>query len=188
VWVLFYMKLIPLSKGKFAQVDDEDYDFLMQWKWRVNSGHSGDYAARTAWAGYKVRKKVTMHRLLMKVEDPSILIDHKDHDTLNNQKNNLRICTLSQNARNRKSTKGSTSKYLGVHKNIRKKSYMTKRGYVTNIKIKWLAKITTSHMPRKEKTLGAWDYTPENEILAAKAYDEAAKIYHGEFANLNFKD
>lgn len=182
------MKLIQLSKGKFAQVDDKDYDYLMQWKWRINRGKSGDYAARTAWAGYKIRKKITMHRLLMNVDNPKIQVDHKDRNTLNNQKSNLRICTNAQNTRNRKSAEGSTSKYLGVHKNIRKKSYMTKRGYVTNIKEKWVAKITISTTPRKEKTLGAWDYNDDNEVLAAKAYDEAAKIYHGEFANLNFKD
>ncbi len=179
------MKLIYLSQGQVTRVDDEDYEYLMQWKWRVNKSHGGFYAARTAWAGLKKRKKISMHRLLMNVDDPNTQVDHADRDTLNNQKYNLRTCTNAENIKNRSSLKGSTSIYLGVHKSTRKKSYMTKRGYVTNIKFKWIAKIKTTS---KEITLGAWDYTPENEILAAKTYDEAAKIYHKEFANLNFKD
>lgn len=98
------MKLIPLTQGKFAKVDDEDYEWLMQWKWHFNNR----YAMR--WQNYK---KLRMHREIMKVSD-DLEIDHIDNDGLNNCKNNLRICTTAQNSRNRVRAINNTSGYKGV--------------------------------------------------------------------------
>jgi hypothetical protein len=97
------MKLIPLTQGKFAQVDDEDYDFLMQWKWHVQKSRNTFYAVRGG--------GILMHRVIMSADNFK-LIDHKDRDGLNCQKTNLRHCTLSQNQANRFSH--GSSKYLGV--------------------------------------------------------------------------
>jgi len=179
------MKLIPLTRGLFTKVDDEDYEWLNQWKWNACANKKTFYAVRTIRLESGKRVRVAMHRLILGITDPNIHGDHKDINTLNNQRSNLRPCTNKENRRNRKSLDKSTSKYLGVHAINMKKTYMTKRGLVTNEKMKYVSKIKTSI---KEITLGRFDYTPEGEILAAKAYDTAARIHHGEFANLNFKD
>lgn len=180
------MKLIPLTRGLFAKVDDEDFEHLNQFKWHANLNNGGFYAVRTIRLDSGKRTRLAMHRYLLNVTDKNFQVDHIDHDTLNNCKINLRKCTNAENIKNRKSLKGSTSKYLGVHIQTSKKTYMTKRGLVTNIRKRYIAKIKISNGP--EIKLIDLPITPENEILAAKAYDEAAKKYHGEFANLNFKD
>lgn len=157
------MKLIPISNGKFAQVDDEDYDYLMQWNWHINKGYAYKNIQTTAG-----RKMVGMHRDLI-ASSESEIVDHKDRNPLNNQKSNLRTCTYSGNACNRKAL--GASKYLGVSINSR-----TRKGKLINMG--WCAKIKKNG---KQKHLGIF----KNEIDAAKAYNEAAKIVHGEFANLN---
>jgi hypothetical protein len=109
--------------------------------------------------------KIKLHRLLMGVTDPKIIIDHKDGDTLNNQKENLRICTSAENSRNSKPNKTySTTGYKGVSYNKRVK--------------RWTGAIIYN---RKKIFLGYFS-SPE---VAANAYNEAAKKYHGEFARLN---
>lgn len=164
------MKLIPLTQGKFAQVDDDDYEELSKHKWHVMTGKYTCYAVRKVYlgGGRKNPKYTTvwMHRQILNVEDKLALVDHKDHDGLNNQKNNIRKCTRSQNQRNKRSEINSTSKYLGV-------DYDSKRN-------RWKSRIRSNG---KEKHLGRFI----NEIDAAKAYDIAAAEIHGEFANLNFK-
>lgn len=179
------MKLIPLTRGLFAKVDDEDYEYLSQFNWHANLNNGGFYAVRTIRLESGKRTRLAMHRHLLNLTDKNYQVDHKDRDTLNNQKYNLRKCTVRENNKNRNSSKGSTSKYLGVHLKECKKTYMTKRGMVTNIKMRYVTKIQTTE---KELYLGSFEHSIEGEIEAAKAYDKAAKIHHGEFANLNFKD
>jgi hypothetical protein len=167
------MKLIPLTQGQFAIVDECDYEYLMQWKWRA--GNSGKinikyYALRTDRTSEK-KIDVFMHKEILKRINPdmknTLLSDHKNRNTLDNRRCNLRYATVQQNACNR--TAWGCSKFLGVHKQKRY-SY-----------IYWVSRINVGN---RRISLGYF----KNEEDAARAYDKAAKIYHGEFANLNFPD
>lgn len=149
--------------GKFKQspcyIDDEDFELVSKHRWvRVITKMNKTYAVSLD------DRKVKMHRLIMGVIDSKILVDHINHDGLDNRKNNLRLATKSQNCKNRRSARNSSSKYLGVSKN--------KKGYFT-------AQIGLGN--KKVKPLGSFS----NELDAAIAYNEAAKVIHGEFANLN---
>lgn len=162
------MKLIPLTQGKFAQIDDEDYDRISKWKWYALKHGTVWYAKRCS-AKYEGRNfsPVYMHREIMgcKKGDKKV-IDHKDRNGLNCQKNNLRFCNQSQNISNRTSRVGSSSKYLGVYFDKRNKT--------------WVAQTKVN---RKSTYLGS----SKNEDDAAKIYDKTAAALYGEFANLNFK-
>ncbi len=154
------MKLIPLTKGLFAQVDDEDYDMLMRHKWQAHKSRNTYYANSAIYENGK-QIYLTMHRVIMKAEK-GVLIDHKDRNGLNCQKSNLRKCNHSENNANRKSS--GYSRYLGV-------SFF--RG-------KWVAQITIN---KKTLLIGSFD----SEKEAAIAYDKRALEVRGEFANPNFK-
>lgn len=164
------MKEIKLTRGLVALVDDEDFDSLSQYKWYANKGKKTGYYARRIDTSKCKRTLVSMHRLVMNVQTSDYVVDHKNHNTLDNQKSNLRICTSSQNMCNRTSAKGSSSKYLGVSKTT------TVRGDKTYYY--WKAEIRTK---RKYLYLGLF----KNETDAAKAYNDAAKKHYGEYANLN---
>lgn len=173
------MKLIPLGgkhgAGKFAQVDDEDYDKLIIRKWYAQKNKFG-----TVWAVSEIKgKKVQMHRIIMNELNKNIVIDHRDRNRLNNQKNNLRQATITQNTRNTTSRINSSSKFLGVCKKTYNKNLP---GRVTQIR--YLSSICVNGI---KKELGLFPYTPCGELLAAINYDIAAEKYFGEFANLNFK-
>src|SRR4051812_43502500 len=115
------MKLIPLTSkknpGLFAKVDDDDYEYLSQFKWHADKGLKNKtfYAKRTIHKKKSPTGKVmgvAMHREIMKVTDVKIHIDHKNHDSLDNRKENLREATRFENARNRVGY--GSSKFLGV--------------------------------------------------------------------------
>lgn len=93
------MKRIPLSQGKVAQVSDRDFSALSAYTWFAFKTRSGFYAARNKKP--KGSGLVLMHRSIMQTPD-SLKTDHKDHDTLNNQRRNLRVCTHAQNLQNRR--------------------------------------------------------------------------------------
>lgn len=145
-----------------ALVDDDDYEYLSQFDWQV-AKHTQNciYAKR----GGTEKREIKMHRQIMGVTDPKVFIDHIDHNGLNNQKSNLRICTAAQNSANKMAHKNSKSKYQGVTWDNRSQ--------------RWVVRIRIGGVCLYRKYI-------KDEIEAAKLYDEAAKIHHGEFANLNF--
>lgn len=151
-------KQIPLTQGKVAIVDDDMYEYLMQWKWSAIKSRSTYYAKRNG--GFPFRKMILMHRVIMNTPD-GMETDHRDHDGLNNTRANLRNCTRSQNLRNHKTRNSSGFKGIKMHQG------------------KWRADI---YVDGKRIYLGS----SSNAEDAAKLYDEAAKKYFGEFANLNF--
>lgn len=157
------MKQIPLTQGKFALVDDSEYDYLMQWKWYAKKGRNTYYACRND-NSCSGQKTIRMHRQIMGVFDSQIKIDHSDGNGLNNQTSNLRQCTNSQNCMN--SRVGKNNK-LGI------KGVCLHRA--TN---KYQASIRANG---NKVYLGLY----KTEEQAAKAYNEAAVKYHGEFARLN---
>lgn len=157
------MKQIPLSKGRFALVDDEDYDSLMQWKWLYTKG----YAARRKSCGANGKRRwetILMHRVIMNTPK-GMSTDHIDGDPLNNQKSNLRICTHAENMRNTTNNrKNNTSGYKGVTR-----SKFGKR---------WVARIKVNN---RTKHIGVFDDIKD----AASAYNKEAAILHKSFANPN---
>lgn len=160
------MKIIFLNQNKIALVDDEDYEYLNQWKWSAYLDHNKWYAIRTIKLENNKQKQIKMHRLIMQAKENQE-IDHEDGDGLNNQKYNLRIATHQQNLFNRGKNKNNTSGFKGVRLDKRVKL----RPWQAIIKINY-----------KWKHLGMYETAEE----AAMAYDQAAKELHGEFANLNF--
>lgn len=163
----FIMKEIKLTKGYVTLVDDEDYECLNQWKWYAYVGKYTVYAIRGERIGNRLDNKmmrILMHRYIM--DTPiGLQTDHIDHNGLNNQKNNLRICTVAENQYNQ-NPRGK-SKYIGVSFCVRK--------YSTSIRIS----ITAG-----EKRIHRGGFKTEED--AAIARDKLAVQYHGEFANLNF--
>lgn len=100
------MKEIKISKEYSALVDDEDYEELSKYKWKISKSKTIIYAV----------SQIFMHRLIMKT-DKNESIDHIDHNSLNNTKSNLRIATDSQNRQNSNKQKNTTSKFKGVYWN-----------------------------------------------------------------------
>ena len=153
------MKTIPLTQGKFAIVDDEDFDRLNQHKW---------YAMRKEHAYYVARKhagkKVYIHHEIIEVPK-GMYADHINGNGLDNRKCNLRACTGTQNNANATMRKGGTSKYKGVSFNRAKK--------------RWQVQISFNY---KRTNLGYFD----EEVDAAMAYDAKAVELFGEFAKPNF--
>ncbi len=157
---------IHIKKFRFAIVDPYDYDYLRRYKWRLNRSNRTFYTFCTVSRGPILRPQVLfMHHLIL---PPPVgyLVDHRNHNGLDNRRSNLRLATHSQNSCNTRRDKSKTySRYRGVSFSKRKQ--------------KWFAAIR--HNGKK-----IWLGYFKTEIEAARAYDEAARIYHKEFARLNF--
>lgn len=91
---------IPLTKGAYALIDTEDFDRVSQYGWCLSDGFKTQDYVR-AFANIK-GKIVKLHRFILGITDPCIIIDHIDHNPLNNTKANLRIVTRSENQLNRR--------------------------------------------------------------------------------------
>jgi hypothetical protein len=158
------MKMIPISKGFEVLVDDEDFERLQRYRWFVNERGPCRHAYR-CWMKNGVKGRIYLHREILGAPS-GMVVDHINGNGLDNRRINLRLCTQKQNRRNqRKPARGKTSSYKGVSKSAGCN--------------KFRAQITVN---RKVVYLGEYD----SEIIAAKTYDEAAKAYFGDFANLNF--
>ena len=156
------MKKIPLTQGKHAIVDDEDYDKLLEHEWCASKGCNTFYATRIVRVG-RSRKTILMHREILNTPI-GLHTDHVNGNGLDNTQNNLRVCTRAENTRNQTVRSNNTSGYKGVSWNSRKN--------------KWNANI---YAEDKNIHLGFFFCL----IKAAKAYNDAAKKYYGEYAKLN---
>lgn len=158
------MQKIPLTQGQVALVDDSDCEFLSQWKWYAKKDRSGNFYATRQCPGKP--HLIYMHREILRLKyNDGQQADHKNHNTLDNRRNNLRICTRQENQRNRKLSLNMSSVYKGVYWNKPRRKW---RAYIRINKI--------------AKHLGYFD----SEKEAALAYDKVAEEYFGEFAHLNF--
>lgn len=157
------MAEIPLAGGRVALVDDADLPLLSSVRnWStVRSGKTKVYAS--GWSLIEHRR-VLMHRLIM-CADRGFMVDHINHNGLDNRRANLRVCT---NAENRRNSVGRPRVRLARFKGIR-----LMRG-------KWAANIKVSG-----KSIHIGTYSTDAE--AAQAYDAAARLAFGDFAFLNFK-
>lgn len=154
------MKTIPLTRGLLALVDDSDYPLLSTMKWHALNQKGFFYAARSGVVGGK-ETVIHMHRLLLGF--PAVEIDHRDGNTLNNQRGNLRKASKSRNQANRRKNRNGSSRYKGV----------------SRYEYGWLAGIRVNG---KRHHLGTF----ANESDAARAYDAAARREFGQFARCNF--
>lgn len=157
--------LISLPKGRFAIVDDDDAEWVMRWRWQVIGRSDRLYVVRsTSTANGALKKMVYLHRELLGAI-AGVMIDHVDHDGLNNTRANLRIATQSQNNHNaRKSQKPRTSIFKGVSWSKQKRT--------------WISFISVAG---RYVHLGSF----RDEKLAAAAYDSAASRAFGEFSCTN---
>ncbi len=153
------MKSISVG-NKIALVDDSDYPMLEKHSWSL---HSCGYAVIGIWNNGKT-KTVYMHKMILGDESKNGIVDHINHNPLDNRRENLRIVTRQQNHMNMYGHKNAFSKFKGV-------CFCKQTG-------KWSASLTYFY---KKVWLGRHN----TEIEAAKAYNDAAKKYFGEHALLN---
>lgn len=159
-------KILTKAMGgvrKYTYVDDEDYEKVKKYKWQsILKG--GMYYVRR---GVKLNNKLVsiyLHRLIMNAPK-GLCVDHINHNPLDNRKRNLRICTHKQNMYNtRKNRKDRTSKYKGV--------------YFSKLFNAWGVCLNKDGRTYKKDNI-------PTEIEAVKLYNEKAKEWFGEFANLN---
>jgi hypothetical protein len=182
IWYGYTFRRIPLvNSSKYAIVDPPDYYELSKYTWWTRK-RRGSYQVLRFTEECACFRPVFMHRDVMRLKmcaesclsrrgeakadtvPAGFVIDHIDRNTLNNTRANLRLATTAQNNMN-KSSRGGSSKYKGIVYRARKKL--------------WLARITVNGKCKYIKSC-------KSEIDAAKAYDEAAQKYFGEFAYLNF--
>ncbi len=154
------MKIITVGGKYYSKVDDDDYESLSKYNWCASNKNGYVYAVATIKG-----KKITMSDFLMN-KRKGFIIYHRDYDTLNNQRYNLRECTRQQNQFNQRVLTVKTSKYKGVS--------------FDKARQKWRASIFLNY---KQIAIGRFS----DEIEAAMAYDNTAKKLHGEYAYLNFK-
>ena len=160
------MKTIPLTQGKFALVDDCDYEYLSQWKWHFTlcKGRRTGYAKRRQIVDGKIKLLPMHHAIADRVglKTGRSKVDHRDENGLNNSRDNLRVATNSQNLANRPKTRYNTSGFKGM----------------TFHQGKWHTQIVVNG---QHHYLGRF----ADKVTAAKKYNEAAVKHFGEFARLN---
>ena len=127
------MKKIPLTQGKFAIVDDDDFEMVNKYKWSVDCWERAGLCY--AISGVPTTKKreyknMRMHRLIMN-PTKGYVVDHINGDGLDNRRSNLRICTTRDNVRNkRRVSKRSSTGYVGVCKRITKNGLVRYQAHI----------------------------------------------------------
>lgn len=161
-------ELIIKSKhgNEVMRFDDADADIIQEYSWSLHNSGGASYARTSRTISKGKREWFFAHNLITSTIYSDLSIDHKNGDGLDNRRINLRICTHSQNAKNRKTQANNKSGYKGVVKikNTTNRSY---RAFI--------------RCDGKQIDLGCFS-TPEE---AASAYDVKAKALFGEFARLN---
>jgi hypothetical protein len=147
---------IPLTKGHVAFIDKDDFDKVKDYAWWSDYDKVLDSFYAKGWID---GKNIRMHRLILNVPTNTI-VDHKDHNTLNNKKNNLRLCTQSQNCQNKRMQSDNSTGYKGVY--LEKKTNKYRSKIRINGKLKHLGYYSTA-------------------IEAYTAYKTVAEKIHGEF-------
>lgn len=151
------------NKILLAQVDDEDFESCAMYNWIAKVNKKNIYAISFD-PFIKTTTSLSMHRIILDVKDPRVLVHHIDGNGLNNQKSNLRLCTPSQNCHNSKLRHDSSTGFKGVC------FQKTSKKFISHIKIN-----------HKKIHIGLFN----TAIEAARARDLKAKELHGEFARLN---
>ena len=158
------LMIIEGSDGNPFKIDSEDYHRIKDLRWHTDGM---GYVSANRWINKKVCA-IRIYRIILNNKG----IDHIDGDKRNNCKSNLRLCTQKQNTWNSKKP---------IRKNIKRKQTLYKGVYCfkSGLKKPWMARIAPNG---KAIYLGYY----KTDVEAAKAYDDAAKKYFGEFAKLNF--
>jgi hypothetical protein len=156
------MKRLPLTKGLYAQIDDDDFERASKYSWHVGFNFRGK-----AWyaKGRVNGKQQYLHRFIINAPT-GVQVDHRNHNTLDNRKKNLRLCTRQQNAWNQRRKSVNKSGYIGVSYDVKH------RFYVAQIRIKG------------QKVFLGYFADPKK---AANAYLVAAKKSRGEFVFVSRK-
>lgn len=150
------IRVIPLTQGKNAIVDAEDYDWLSQWNWQAWEDSRGHWYAKRGERG----KSILMHRQILKSD--SAEIDHKNRDTLDNRRTNLRGATVAQNQWNTGRSTRNRSGHKGVSWSSRQR--------------RWVVQAVLNN---KSFYLGSY-YSKQ---IAARVYDDFCESHHGAFKN-----
>ena len=167
ILLLFYkeMKKIKLTQGKFAIINNEDFDRVSQFNWQYDGGENG-YAKRSIRIGLRKENrkwKEYLHRYITGCPQ-EFCVDHINGDKLDCRRNNLRICNMSQNLGNSNINKLNTSGFKGV-------TWLNKNK-------KWMAQI---NFKNKHFYLGSFT----NRLEAGKTYNVAATRFFGNYSKLN---
>ena len=109
------MKTIPLTKGYSTIVDDDDYEELSKYSWALHVRNKKSYARTTIW-NHNKRTHVLMHRMILNHSGKESFVDHVNGDSLDNRRDNLRLCTHQENCMNRKPQSNSATGINGVTK------------------------------------------------------------------------
>jgi hypothetical protein len=149
---------IPIVGGSVL-VDEEDAHFLSERVWHVAVGSGGLKYAKSG--------KMALHRVITGAPKGK-LVDHGNGDGLDNTRGNLRVCTHAQNMQNRRAVANTACRFKGV----------TLLSAKRNRAKPFMAAIEANG---ERVYLGTF-LTAED---AAKAYDRAARIFHGKFARTN---
>ncbi len=161
---------IPLAHGKVAIIDEIDADLVLDRLWHLKVDGVRFYAkANITVAGHK-RTFISMHRFVLGLTNPVLFVDHINGDGLDNRRSNLRVCTKAENNQNQRKSMRNEAGFKGVFKEVSSSG-----------RIFWRAAIGINY---SRISLGQFDQ-PED---AARAYDDGARRYFGEFSRLNFPE